>query len=171
MCQSSSVRPVACLLTWRVGGGTQHLRSWPWPHMSSRDCALLATHHVVHECQPITFFFGLRPSKMFLTADLLLTAEASLGNACGADCGAAAAFEKEEISIFTLSLIFLYFRSSFQLRYVMLATSSSLSFTPLTLSRWYVMRISSPYYFHVFLLNSLCNFPRVKSTFRGLLLC
>ena len=38
--------------------------------------------------------------KMCLIAALLLTAEASLGNACGADCGAAAAFGKEEISIF-----------------------------------------------------------------------
>ena len=54
--------------------------------MSSRDCALLSTHHVVSDCQPITLFLRLRPSKMFLTADLLLTAEATLGNLCGADC-------------------------------------------------------------------------------------
>ena len=38
--------------------------------------------------------------KMYLIAALLLTAEASLGNACGA----AAAFGKEEISIFVLIL-------------------------------------------------------------------
>ena len=79
--------------------------------MSSRDCALLATHHVVLECQPIALLLRLRPSKMFLTADLLLTAEASLGNACGADCGAAAAFEKEENSF----LLFLSFFFTFDL--------------------------------------------------------
>ena len=101
--------------------------------MSSRDRAFLATHHVVLECQPITLFLNvlecqpimllliLRPSKMFLTAALLLTAEASLGSACGADCGAATASGKEEISIFTTP----------HLRYVMSANSSSLSFTPL----------------------------------------
>ena len=33
---------------------------------------------------------------MFFTFALLLTAEASLGDACGAECGAAAAFRKEE---------------------------------------------------------------------------
>ena len=44
---------------------------------------------------------------MFLTADLLLTSETSLGNAYGADCRAAATFEKE-ISIFVhLSLLIL----------------------------------------------------------------
>ena len=40
---------------------------------------------------------------MYLIAALLLTAEASLGNACGADCGAAAAFGKEDISILSLT--------------------------------------------------------------------
>ena len=45
---------------------------------------------------------------MFLTAALLLTAEASLG-ACGAECGAAAAFRKEEISIFYALSFFLHF--------------------------------------------------------------
>ena len=74
--------------------------------MSSRDRALMSTHHVVLECQPITLFLRQRPSKMFLTAALLLTAEASLGNACGADCEAAAAFGKEEISILLLFLSF-----------------------------------------------------------------
>ena len=98
--------------------------------MSSRDRAILATHHVVLECQPITLFLNvlecqpittlfliLRPSKKFLAAALLLTAEASLGSACGADCGAAAAFGKEEISIFysffhfSLLIIFFSFAS------------------------------------------------------------
>ena len=41
---------------------------------------------------------------MFLTADLLLIAKASLGNACGADCGAAVAFQKE-IFIFYFFLL------------------------------------------------------------------
>ena len=41
--------------------------------------------------------------KMFLTFALLLTAEASLGDACGAACRAAAAFRKEEHTIFALS--------------------------------------------------------------------
>ena len=45
---------------------------------------------------------------MYLIAALLLTAEASLGNACEADCGAAAAFGKEEISIFLLFLSFFF---------------------------------------------------------------
>ena len=66
---------------------------------------------------------------MFLTADLLLITKASLGNACGADGGAAAAFRKE-ISI--VCSFFLFTFDFFYLRYVMLATSSSLSFTPLT---------------------------------------
>ena len=44
--------------------------------------------------------------KMFLTYALLLTAEASLGDACGAGCGAAAAFRKEEHTIFALSFNF-----------------------------------------------------------------
>ena len=68
---------------------------------------------------------------MFLTVALLLTAEASLGNACGDACGAAAAFRKEELAIFTLSFIFLYF-DILPLCQVMSAISSSLSFTPLT---------------------------------------
>ena len=76
--------------------------------MSSRDRAILATHHVVLECQPITLFLILRPSKMFLTAALLLTADASLGSACGADCGAAAAFGKEQIFIFNSFFIFYF---------------------------------------------------------------
>ena len=42
------------------------------------------------------------------TVALLLTAEASLGNACGAGCGDAAAFRKEEHTSFALSFIFLY---------------------------------------------------------------
>ena len=49
-------------------------------------------------------FWRHRPSRMFLTVALLLlllTAEASLGNACGAECGAAAA-----LTIFTLFFIF-----------------------------------------------------------------
>ena len=46
---------------------------------------------------------------MFLTVALLLTAEATLGNVCGAECGAAAAFKKDELTIFSLSFIFLYF--------------------------------------------------------------
>ena len=44
---------------------------------------------------------------MFLTAALLLTAEAPLGDACGGGCGAAAAFRKEEHTIVALSFIFL----------------------------------------------------------------
>ena len=49
-------------------------------------------HHLQHLETP--------PIIMFLTADLLLISKASLGNACGADCGAAAAFQKETF-IFT----------------------------------------------------------------------
>ena len=49
-------------------------------------------------------------SKNYLTSALLLTAEASLGNACGADCAAAAAFGKEEeISIFLVLSFFFTF--------------------------------------------------------------
>ena len=77
--------------------------------MSSRDRALMSTHHVVLECQPITLFLKQRPSKMFFTAALLQTAEASLGNACGADCEAAAAFGKEEIPFCYSFFHFLYF--------------------------------------------------------------
>ena len=69
---------------------------------------------------------------MFLTAALLLTAEASLGNACGADCEAAAAFGKEEISILLLFLSFSLLLIFFPLCQVMSANFSSLSFTPLT---------------------------------------
>ena len=120
--------------------------------MSSRDCALLATHHVVLECQPITLFLSVNPSrrletpsikKMFLAADLLLTAEASLGNACEADCGAAAAFGKEEISIFdsffnfALLLIFFSFASC-DVGYFFVA-----QFHSIDVPRWYGMRIYS----------------------------
>ena len=45
---------------------------------------------------------------MFLTVALLLTAVASMGDACGAEYGAASAFRKEEHTILALS-IFLYF--------------------------------------------------------------
>ena len=116
--------------------------------MSSRDCALLATlhhvatHHVVLECQPITLFLR-RPSKMFLTADLLLTAEASLGNACGADCGAAAAFEKEEVSIFTLSFNFSLLLIFFSFALCDVGYFFVAQFHSIDVPRWYVMRISS----------------------------
>ena len=43
---------------------------------------------------------------MFLTADLLLISKGSVGNACGADCGAAAAFQQE---IFTFALYYFDF--------------------------------------------------------------
>ena len=49
----------------------------------------LATHHVALETPSII---------MFLTADQLLITKASLDRACGADCGAAAAFQKEFFS-------------------------------------------------------------------------
>ena len=94
--------------------------------------------------KPITLFLRLlRPSKMFLTADLLLTAEASLGNACEADCGAAAAFGKEEISIFesffnfALLLIFFSFASC-DVGYFFVA-----QFHSIDVPRWYGMKISS----------------------------
>ena len=74
--------------------------------MTSFGRTLKSTLHVVLECQPFTLFLRHRPQKMFLTIALLLTAEASLGDACGAECGAAAAFRKEEHTIFTLSFIF-----------------------------------------------------------------
>ena len=45
---------------------------------------------------------------MYLIAALLLTAETSVGNACGSDCGAAAAFGREEISMFLLFLSFFF---------------------------------------------------------------
>ena len=41
---------------------------------------------------------------MFLTFALLLTAEASLGDACGAGCGAAAALRKKGSTPFLLIL-------------------------------------------------------------------
>ena len=85
--------------------------------MTSFGDILITTLHFVLECQPITLFLTFlecysvtlflrrRPSKMFLTFALLLTAEASLGDACGAGCGAAAAF-REEHTIFALSFNF-----------------------------------------------------------------
>ena len=80
---------------------------------------------------------------MFLTAALLLTAEASLGNACGADCGAAAAFGKEEISIV---LLFLSFFFTLDLLSIVLNDVRSFfvaQFHSINVPRWYVMRISS----------------------------
>ena len=77
--------------------------------MSSCGRTSMSTHHGVLECQPITLFLRHRPSKMFLTVALLLTAEATLCNARGAECGAAAAFRKEELTIFARSFIFLHF--------------------------------------------------------------
>ena len=68
--------------------------------MSSCGRTLMSTHHVVLETPSV---------KNVLTVALLLTAEATVGNACGAECGAAAAFRKEELTIFTLSFIFLCF--------------------------------------------------------------
>ena len=69
----------------------------------------MTTLHFVLECQPITLFLRRRASRrMFLTFALLLTAEASLGDACGAGCGAAAAFRKDEHTLFALSFNFLY---------------------------------------------------------------
>ena len=57
------------------------------------DFTCMLTRHVVLETSHV--------KKMFLTFALLLTAEASLGEA-------AAAFRKEEHTIFALSFIFLY---------------------------------------------------------------
>ena len=54
-------------------------------------CVVLETSHV---------------KKMFLKFALLLTVEVSLGDACGAGCGAAAAFRKEEHTISALSFNF-----------------------------------------------------------------
>ena len=56
---------------------------------------------------------------MFLTVALLLTTEASLGNACGADCGAAAAFGKEEIFIFFYTFFQFFF--TFDLLFIVLS--------------------------------------------------
>ena len=67
---------------------------------------------------------------MFLTFALQLTAEASLGGACGAECGAAAAFRKEELTILLFHFFFIF--DVLPLCLVMSAISSSLSFTPLT---------------------------------------
>ena len=50
----------------------------------------MLTHHVVLETPSVK-------KSTYLIGALLLTAEASLGNACGADCGAVAVFGKEEV--------------------------------------------------------------------------
>ena len=55
----------------------------------------MTTHHFVRETSHV--------KKLFLTFALLLTAEASLGDACAAGCGAAAAFKQEEHTIFAPS--------------------------------------------------------------------
>ena len=98
--------------------------------MTSFGHTLMTTLHFVLACLPIALFLRRRTSqKKFLTFALLLTAEASLGDTCGAGCGAAAAFGKEEHTIFVLSFIFLYLKI---LPLCMSAISSSFSFTPLT---------------------------------------
>ena len=67
--------------------------------MTSCGHTLMTTlHFVLAYCNP--------PRLMFLTFALLLTAEASVGDACGGGCGAAAAFRKEKHTIFA-SFIFL----------------------------------------------------------------
>ena len=79
---------------------------------------------------------------MSLTFALLLTAEASLGDACGAGCGAAAAFGKEEKTIFALSLKFsLLWNSSIVLSDV--GYFFVVQFHTIDIPRWSVMRISS----------------------------
>ena len=65
----------------------------------------MLTRHVVLETSHVR--------KMFLTFALLLTAEASMGDASGAGCGAAAAFRKEEHTIFALSFNFSFTRKFF----------------------------------------------------------
>ena len=62
--------------------------------------ARMLTRHVVLETSHV--------KKMFLTFALLLTAEASLGGACGAGCGAAAAFRKKSTPVLLFLSIFLY---------------------------------------------------------------
>ena len=104
---------------------------------------------------------------MFFTADLLLISKASLGNACGAVCGAAAAFQKK--SSFSLFITLIFF--SFALcdgGYFFVAQSHYTD-----VPGWYVKRIASHSrnIFMSFLLKSLCNFLRVESIFRGLQQC
>ena len=80
---------------------------------------------------------------MFLTVALLLTTEASLGNVCGADCGAAAAFGNEEISIF---YTFFQFFFTFDLLCIVLSDVGYFfvaQFHSITVPRCYVIRISS----------------------------
>ena len=81
---------------------------------------------------------------MYLIAALLLTAEASLGGACGADCGAAAAFGKKRSPI--LFLLFLSFFLTCDLLSAVLSDVGYFfvaQFQSINVPRWYVMRISS----------------------------
>ena len=81
--------------------------------MTSFGRTLMSTHHVVLDFTCVlTHHVILETSsvkKKFLTFALLLTAEASLGDACGAECGAAAAFRKRGAYHFYSFFHFLYF--------------------------------------------------------------
>ena len=93
--------------------------------MSSRDRAILATHHVDLERSSITLFLILCPSKMVLTAALLLNFQVLFG----------VQHAKQNAKLLRLPKIFIFaffVDFPFTLCYVMLAASSSLSLTPLT---------------------------------------
>ena len=60
--------------------------------------SLLITHHVVLD------YARMSTRHVVLDAELLLIAVASIGDACGAGCGAAAAFSIQEHTILALSM-------------------------------------------------------------------
>ena len=137
------------------------LQSWSRPISQSQlyfdvcfpHKCLLTTHHVVLERTSIKLFMNA-PINMFLIA----------GTACGAECGAAAAFKDLHFrSLCWSSLHFVMWC------WLLLLRSAS--------HRWHTSLVcyedffSLSHYFHVFLLKSLCNFLRIKPIFHGLLLC
>ena len=116
----------------------------------------------VLECSWITLFLILRPSKVFLTIALLLTVEASLGCASGTDYGAVSAFEKEKTDLH--SLLFLPFFFPFNLLFICVMWSRLILRRSVS-NHWCSSLVccenlffSFSYCFHVFLLNSLCDF-------------
>ena len=126
-CRSSSVHPGRLppflrQAWWYV----LSLQSWSRP---GPVLPVLTVHHIIlssHKFarQPITMFLNVTHHEVLDCTAAAAFQKLHLGDACGTDCGAAASFIIV-ISLFTL----VFFRL---LCYVMLATSSSLSLTPLT---------------------------------------
>ena len=93
------------------------------------EAPVLTVHHIIlssHKFarQPVTMFLNVTHHEVLDCIAAAAFKKLHLGDACGTDCGAAASFIII-ISLFTLVFFGL-------LCYVMLATSSSLSLTPLT---------------------------------------